>query len=122
MSCIGNFDLCITRGDTFTLDVGLSDSWAEVVEDPDAYEAKLVFRDAQDDGLTPRLTLTVTPELADDAAAHDYPQAAVMIRFAATPTQTSTLPPHDLVAYSEIRKPDGSYVQRLLEHRVHIGD
>lgn len=45
MSCINTFNVCVTQGMDFALDVGLTPTYAEVVENPQNYEVVMTFLD-----------------------------------------------------------------------------
>ncbi len=121
MSCIDDIQICLTRGDTFKLDVGLSDEFTEVISNPTEYVGNLVFRAEQDDRETPYLTLTVTPEVMVDPLPTDAP---AYLSFAATTGQTQSLPDWDHVAYCEIAEVSGNppEVMRLFNARIEIND
>jgi hypothetical protein len=122
MSCVDQIDLCITRGDTWTFDVGLTAAWAEVLENPTSFVGNLVFREFQDDSLTPYLSLQATPEVNPDPAPGEIP---IYLRFIADVSQTALLPDWDIVAYTELT--DAVYAglpntKRLFNSAVEIHD
>lgn len=121
MSCIDDIEICVTRGDTFKMDVGLSDEFAEVISNPTEYVGNLVFRAEQDDRETPYMTLSVTPEVMVDPLPGD---AKAYLSFEATSGQTQSLPDWNHVAYCEIAETSGNppEVQRLFNAEVDIHD
>ncbi len=54
--CTATKKSCLVRGDTWTLDVGLSSAYAEVIENPTEWEMLIVFRESQHDDVAPYLT------------------------------------------------------------------
>ena len=121
MGCVSNYDVCIIRGDTFKLDIGLSAAYDEVLLNPTGYEASMVFREDQDDATTPYLTLTATPEVNPDPLPDEVP---IYFRFLADTTQTQALPDWDIVHYVELYQVAGASpeVTRLFEGDVEIHD
>jgi len=120
MSCVEQISICVTRGDTFRIDVGLSSSWQEIIDSPFDYEANLVFREAQDDTLPDLLTLTSTPEIVASPVPGELP---IYFAFMADTLQTESLPQWDIVAYCELVKAGASgEVTRLFNASVNIGD
>ena len=124
MQEIDEYDFLLIRGDVFHLDMGLTLSFVDVFENPEAYVAKLVLRDDQDDTLTPRLTLTATPEVESiDPGVSSPPAAVVMFRFTASAAETQALPQWNLVGYAELRTAVGdTVIERLFNSRVTVGD
>jgi hypothetical protein len=122
MSCVDQIDLCITRGDTWTFDVGLTAAFSEVLENPSSYEGRLVFREFQDDSLTPYLTAIATPEVNPDPAPGEIP---IYLRFIINSTDTGTLPDWNIVAYTELADVVSAgfpVIQRLFNSEVSIND
>lgn len=115
MICAGTIDICVIRGDLYEGAAALTTSWPEVIANPSGYVANMVFREAQDDSLTPYLTLTATPEAQDDAT---FP---VLISFSATAAQTQSLPDWNHVYYVELKEVGGDPV-RLYQGKVRIND
>ena len=114
MSCCTNtFNVCAVQGTNFALDIGLTPSYAEVVENPQNYEVVMTFLD----GELEVLQLTADLEPYDDLVL-DLPLAA---HITATPAQTATLPEGrsnhtvDLVS-----KTLPAWVQRLFEGNVEV--
>jgi len=98
-SCTNNYDICVIRGDTFDMDVGLTSSYQEVLDNPTDWEARMVFREYQDDDVTPYLTLIAQTEVNPDPL---YDEPPIYYRFNATTTQTQSLPDWDHVYYVEL--------------------
>jgi hypothetical protein len=121
MGCNADYDICITRGTTFALDVGLSASWAEVADNPTGYRGTMVFREAQDDDLSAYLTLIATPEVNPDPLPDEVP---VYMRFVASAGQTQSPPEWDHVHYVELSEISGAdpTVVRLFQGRATIED
>ena len=118
--CVDDVDICVIRGDGWAMDVGLSDEWTEVADTPGNYTANLVFRDRQNDDLTPLLTLTVSPTV-DPAPVAGEPQ--VYFHFIATAAETSSLPNWNIVAYCELVEAGPPAVPtRLFNSPVTIND
>lgn len=118
--CVDNYDTCITRGDTFKLDVGLSSAYSEVINNPADYIARMVFREAQDDGLTPYLTLSAVAEVNPDPLIDEPP---VLFRFSASPAETQSLPDWDHVHYVQLEQIVApSDITRLFQGKVKVGD
>jgi len=118
MACTESVDLCVTRGSNWALDVALSDAYAEIIANPEAYSMNLVFRDRQDDLSSTYLTLNATPVLDPDPLPNDPP---ILFSFAATTTDTSSLPYWDIVAYCELIGP-GTDNTRLFNAAVSTND
>jgi hypothetical protein len=121
MSCVSRVDICVIRGDLFSIEVGLDGSWEEVLATPDAFTANLVFREAQDDTLTPYLTLTTDPEITENPCLPDPP---IFFRFRAAPSETQALPEWNHVAYCELVDSSGVEIvpRRLFNSNVRIHD
>lgn len=123
MSCVegktDRVDFTVIRGDDFELSVALSEGWEEIVENPAGYVARLVFREEQDDALTPLLTIEVEPEPVLPVEPYG---ASLMAFFIATPAQTQALPDWDIVAYAEVKNDAGTWVRRLFNSRVSMKD
>ena len=98
-SCVTVTEVCITRGDVFAMDVGLTTTWSEVYADPAGYIGTLVLREKQDDTLPEELTLTAVPQPVYNPTPNT-PQ--VYMEFNATAEQTQQLPEYDLVGYVQI--------------------
>lgn len=119
-SCVDKRDICVIRGDTFTENAALDDTWSEVVDDPTGYTASLVMREWQDDDFaTEHLRLDITPELTSGIDPLEYP---VLLPFKATPTETQSLPAWDIVYYVEIKLVGAVGGTRLYEGKVKIND
>ncbi len=120
MGCANQYDFCLIRGDSFSLDVALTKAYSEVYENPNDWVANLVFREHQDDDLIPYLTLTAVPEVDPDPLPDEPP---ISIRFSAPPADTEALPDWDIVAFCEIVRaaPDGA-VHRLFNSDVGVSD
>ena len=59
MGCPTELTLCIVRGDSFQQTVSFSATgWEDVVDNPELYEGRMVFRERQDDSVPDLLTLT----------------------------------------------------------------
>lgn len=110
---------CVIRGDNYALDIALSDGYEEVVENPDDYEARMVFRQDQRDALPDLLVLTSSSMTPDDPLPGQYP---VEYYFRATTDQTEALPPYDIVHFVELRSLDGTYVRRLFQGKASMMD
>jgi hypothetical protein len=120
MGCVDTYNMCITRGDSFARDVALTAAYVEVIENPQDYVAHMVFREYQDDLVTPYLTLTAPAEVDPNPVIGDFP---VYFRFAADPAQTQALPDFDHVYYVElIRIAAPLDVTRLFQGKVHSND
>lgn len=119
MDCTEERDICITRGDTYFLIIGLARNWEEVNASPALYEGRLVIREAQDDSLTPLLEVTADLEAGEDSR---FPDMEYMVDLSLTPAQTQSLPTYNVVCFAEIRKKDLSYVKRLFNGRVTRSD
>lgn len=117
--CIDEVPVCITRGASFTLDVGLTMAWQEVFDDPDAYEARLVLKDDLDTGPI-RLTMTATPEPDTILPPATPAQPIIYFHFSADPVATQALPDWNLVGYAELRALAGGDVHRLFNSRVSV--
>ena len=117
--CITEYDICIIRGDTFKLDVGLSSAFAEVIANPQFYVANMVFRAEQDDNLTPYLTITVPPEINADPLLDEPP---IYFRFEISKEQTRALPAWNHVYYIEIEQIGPPSVTVLENKRLFEGD
>lgn len=113
MSCCAKYDVCLIRGDVFTLEMRLAHGFDEVAIDPAGFEAVMAFRLEQNDALPDVLTLTVTPELDD---------GTVVLSFRADETQTQALQPFDIVHRVELRTSAGADTRRLLEGKVKVRD
>lgn len=119
-NCISQIGICVTRGTLFTLDVGLSEQYVEVIANPSLYRAKLVFRAFQDDNSPALLTLVSTPELVTGPIILGPP---VIIPFSAAGPVTQTLPDYDIVGYCDLyAAADPSNPVRLFNMEVEIGD
>lgn len=123
-TCTDRYDFCLIRGDVFTMDVGLSSSFVEVVETPSDYEARLVFRETQDDNATVYLTLTATPVVNPVPLLDEVP---ITVNFSATAAQTQLFPQWNVVAYCELvfigtTAPVGGSPTRLFNSDVEVSD
>lgn len=118
-ACVSTKDICIIRGDDYTLDAALENGFEEVFETPGDYEGRMVIRMEQDDSLPDLLTLTSTLELVE--AQNECP-ARVYMSFTATAAQTTALPPYDLVYYVELAGTAGGPTTRLFQGKVDIHD
>jgi hypothetical protein len=120
MSCVTLVDWCITRGDIFELDVGLSTDWPEVIADPAGYLGTVVFRETQSDDDAPLLSLTAIPLPTVNPIPGDAP---VYMEFTGTSGETQQLPDYDIVAYCEIAPiSDLAQSRRLFNVKVKIND
>lgn len=119
MDCVPERDICITRGDTYPLILGFVSDWDDVNAAPTLYEGRLVFRDYQDDALTPLLEVTADLEAGEDSR---FPDMEYVVDLSLTPAQTSSLPDYDVVCFAEIRAKDLSYVKRLFNGTVTRND
>ena len=117
--CTETIDICITRGDTYNLVVGLADGWDEVNANPSVYSGRLVFRDAHDDGIAEMLTITSPTSAGTDVR---FENTEFVFDFTALPAQTQSLPSYDIVCFCEIVDLSGTYVRRLFNGRVKIED
>ena len=116
MTCVSQRDLCVIRGDSFEENVGFSDGWTDLIADPSSYVVNMVFRETQDDDLTPYLELSAVP-----VAAPEHDRYAVIAYLTATAAQTQSLPDWRHVHYVEIQKTGGDPT-RLYQGKVRIGD
>lgn len=120
MARVNQVDVDVIRGDIFAMDVGFDERWTEIGEDPAGFVGKMVFRDDQDDSLTPHLTLQATPEPVVNPKI-GAPQ--VYMAFTASAAQTQSLPPDNIVGYVEVSpvaSPDES--RRLFNMKVRMAD
>lgn len=118
-NCQNRRDICITRGDSFLLLVGLAKGWAEIAATPLLYQGRLVVRETQDDDAPVLLSMISAILPGEDPRFEDMD---VILEFAALPTETNDLPPYDLACYCEVTSLDGNYVRRLFNGKVKIGD
>lgn len=121
MTCAIKRDICVIRGDGFEQAIGFDDDFDELVADPSNYRVNMVFREAQDDTLTPYLTITVTPEAVVSPAplAEAYPVAAYIV---ISGTETQALPDWDHFYYVELAEVGGDSPTRLFQGKAKIGD
>lgn len=84
MSCKNTFNVCAIQGINFALDVGLTPSYAEVLENPGAFEVVMTFLDGDIEIL----------QIFADLEPHDDPTLGVPLaaHLRADPAETSTLP------------------------------
>lgn len=116
MTCTTKRDICIVRGDQFGENVALGGDWTEVVANPSAYEVNMVFREAQDDTLTPYLELSATPEVITNDL------YALLATLTATAAQTQALPDWNHYYYVELAQTGGLEPIRLYQGKVKIND
>ena len=119
MSCVDEIDLCVIRGDAYELNVGLSGSFTEVLENPTAYIGRLVFREDQDDDLPHYLELTAVPEVDLDLPPGEV---NIYLNFAATAAETQSLPDWKYVAFCELTQSVNPQPQRLFNAEVDSHD
>ena len=119
MSCVYQYAICVIRSTSFSLDVGLSGSWADIVADPSDWSSSLVMRAVQSDLSPALLTLSVTPEVMVDPLPGE---PVAYLRFAATPAETAALPAYDLAHYVDLTQISTGQVRRLFEGKVEISD
>lgn len=112
-------DITITRGDGFTLWIGLARGWETVGAAPQNYQGRLVLRDRPDDAAPEVLAMISALEAGEDSR---FPEMSHMLRFDATPAQTQVLPTYDLTCFCELRSLDGAYVRRLFDGKVTMAD
>ena len=120
-TCVDNITLCITRGTTWELDVGLSDAWVEVLDNPTDYSGKLVFRAEQSDSSPVLLTLVSPIEIVANPVPGDQ---QIFMTFYAEVSETQALPYYNIVAYCDIIQtalPE-EVVGRLFNATVDMGD
>jgi len=115
MSCVSQYDFCLTKDVDFSKDVALTDSFAEALADPADYQGVMVFREWQDDAAP--VYLTLFSDLNTDDT-----DAPILLSFAATPAQTKVLPDWDVVAYCNLELKSGASKDRLFESKVEIGE
>jgi hypothetical protein len=118
-SCLEQCELRVIRGDSYTLSVGLDESFSETLGNKHLFVGRLVFREVQDDAAPALLTLKAPLVPAVDPA---YKDVIALLHFEATARQTQSLPPCDLVCYCEIAGVEGAYVRRIFQGKVEIGD
>lgn len=104
--------------------MALSDAYVEVIADPASYQMNMVFRESQDDGVTPYLTLTA-PAVVNPTPLPGDP--SVLFSFAATPTETQALPDWDIVSYTElvftgVSAPPADFIRRMFNSEVSVND
>lgn len=116
MTCVTRRDICIVRGDSFEENVGFGANFTDLVDDPSLYAVNMVFREAQDDSLTPYLSLTATPEAT--VGEDSFP---VLATITATGAQTSSLPDWNHVYYVELKKIGGDPT-RIYQGKIKIDD
>lgn len=114
-TCATEVDFCITRGTSWSTSVSFTNAFTELLEDPDAYEGVLVFREYQDDDAQVYLTLR-----ADIYT--DDPKVPASMTFTATPEQTLTLPDWNNVAYCNLQKRDLTEIMRLYDASVEMNE
>lgn len=117
--CTEQHDICLIRGDSFTLTVGLGPDWVETVEDANLFEGRLVVRRVQSDAAPDLLVMTAPLTPTSDSR---YGDAIALLHFEADSQQTRALPPYDLVCFGEVRGTDGLYTRRLFNGRARVGD
>jgi hypothetical protein len=120
MGCPTELPLCLVRGDNFQQQVSFSNTgWEDVVANPDLYEGRMVFRERQDDTVPDLLSLTAPIQIEADPT---YPDPSMFMIFNADVQETQNLPDWTQVAFVELRKVDGSAVQRLYNADVTLED
>ena len=122
MSCatqVSKVDIGVVRGDEFEQNLSFRTGWDDLVAAPGDYQINMVFREAQDDALTPYLTLTATPIANVTADPTDPPVIATVT---ATPAQTSSLPEWNHVYYTEIIEVGAAGGSRLFQGKVEVED
>ena len=113
MSCCTDiYRACLVRGDTWTLDVGLSSEYAEVLENPQDWAMVIVMRESQDDDVTPYLTLNSTYEVPVDPLLDEPP---ILYSFVATSAETQALPEWDIVGYCELVQINSTIVSPIVK-------
>lgn len=117
--CNDQVDLCIVRGDSFALTIGLGKDFSETVADADLFRGRLVVREVQSDH-APELLSMKTEILATRDPR--YGNDIAVMHFTATAPQTQALPPFDLVCFCEIVGTDNLYARRLFQGRVRVED
>jgi hypothetical protein len=121
--CIDQIDMCITRGASFSLDIGFAMGWEEVIAAPDQFTVNVVWRRKQLDS-SPELLrkeLVIVPQ-PDAITIVGEPQAIAALRL--TPTETSGFPtsPRRIVAYCDVFDTVGQSVRRLFNADVRLED
>lgn len=116
---VARIDLYVIRGDTLRQDVSFC-GWEDVLDDPDSYEGRLVFRAEQNDAAPELLALTSPVEVLTPELASQRPTG--VLSFTADPTQTQALPPYDTVHFVELRALTGDYIARLFQGQAFHGD
>lgn len=119
MSCVHRQNITIIRGDTFDQIVGFAEGWDNIAASPGDYQVRILFRDRQDDDLEHHLAVTASIAAASDP---NFPAMLYSADVSLTPAQTQTLPSYDHFYFVEVRKPDGTYIERLYEGKVTVKD
>lgn len=119
MGCENRHDICIIRGDSFGLVVGLAAGFPDVIANPADYEGRLVIRERQSDLASDLLVSTAVPEAMVDSR---FPDMTMGLTFAFEPSQTQQLPPYDVVCFCEIVGINSDEVQRLWQGKVEVSD
>ena len=120
MGCAPQAEICIIRGDVWSMDVGLSSQWTEVIADPGGFVGTIVLRDEQDDTAVVRLQLQATPKARVDPSPGAPP---LRLSFAATAGQTQQLPDYNIVGYCQLASIDATdQSRRLFNLKVQIDD
>jgi hypothetical protein len=95
MSCCTNeHDICVIRGDSFSLVTGLAQGWEDVAADPSGWNGRLAFRTMQNDTLPDVWSQEIPLTPGNDPR---FPGMDWLMEFSAPPDETQQLPPYELV-------------------------
>jgi len=116
---IPTLDMHLVRGDTFEQRVGVG-GFYDLADNPDDYETTLVIRRDHNDALPILLSIAGVREDPPEGVCEE--SVDWIYRFTATPTETSALPPYDLVYHVELRGVSGDPVRTLFRGTLEVTD
>jgi hypothetical protein len=120
--CVPDHDICIVRGNSFSIGTGFTDDPYGIADDPALWTGELVLRAAKSDSVSPLLTMSSTVEEDLTVRPAGVPDLAWIMTFLATPAQTQALPPNDLYCHCEIVNATDQIRIRLWQGRVYMED
>lgn len=100
MSCVDTVNVCIIRGNSWTLSVGVGSGWEDdVLASPDDYQFNMILRLRQDDRAPVYVDVSEDVVINEEAIS---PEPKAYAIFTLPPATTQTLPPRNIVGLVDL--------------------